>query len=190
MNETATVALMTTEELLALPDDGIDRELIHGQLREKPMTRRNRRHSRTMANLTHLLVRWLEQRTKPRGEILAGEAGVRIRRDPDTMVGIDVAYISAELVGQTPGNAVYIDGPPVLAIEILSPSDKHEEIVEKLQAYLSAGVDLVWIVDPDLRTVCVHRRGAEPELFNVHQQLSGEPELPGFRITVAEIFGG
>ena len=37
--------LMTTDELLALPDDGVERWLIRGQLREAGLTRRNYRHS-------------------------------------------------------------------------------------------------------------------------------------------------
>ena len=40
------IQLMTTEELLAIPEDGTDRWLIAGELRERPMTRRNRFHSR------------------------------------------------------------------------------------------------------------------------------------------------
>jgi Uma2 family endonuclease len=184
----STQTLITTEQLEAMPDDGTDRELIRGQLRERPMTRRNRRHSRTTGNVATLIGNWLHQRPQPRGEVLTGEAGCRIRRDPDTTVGIDVAVISAELASASPDNASLIDGPPVLAVEILSPSDKHEEIVEKIEEYLDCGVAVVWVVDPDLRTVTVHRPGAEPELFNIHQELSGEPELPGFRVPVADVF--
>ena len=76
----------------------------------------------------------------------------------------------------------------MLAVEILSPSDKHEEIVERVREYLEAGVPLVWIVDPDFHTVLVHRPDGEPQLYNVRQELSGEPHLPGFRIPVARIF--
>ena len=41
-----------------------------------------------------------------------------------------------------------IDGVPKLAFEVLSPSDKVEETTEKVNEYLSVGVDLVWIIDP------------------------------------------
>jgi Uma2 family endonuclease len=47
---------------------------------------------------------------------------------------------------------------------------------------------VVWVVDPHDRTVLVYRPQAEPELFNVRQELSGDPELPGFRVAVSEIF--
>jgi Uma2 family endonuclease len=188
MNESLGTTLITTEELLAMPEDGVDRDLIRGQLREKPMTRRNPLHSEATINVGYLLKAWLRQQPKPRGRVLGGEAGFRIRRDPDTTVGIDVAYISAELAANTPKNAKLVDGPPVLAVEILSPSDKHEEITEKVQEYLNAGVALVWVIDPVLRTVTVCRPDAAPVLFNVHQELTAEPHLSGFRVAVAEIF--
>ncbi len=47
--------VMTTEEFLALPRNGTSRWLIEGQLREKPMTVRNRTHSRLMATIVYLL---------------------------------------------------------------------------------------------------------------------------------------
>ncbi|HWE35328.1 MAG TPA: hypothetical protein VG406_02060 [Isosphaeraceae bacterium] len=60
MFATESPALMTTEALLALPENGVDRELIRGQLRERPMTRRNRRQSRGETRIAHLLESWLE----------------------------------------------------------------------------------------------------------------------------------
>ena len=183
-----TPATMTTEQMLALPDDGMDRELIRGELREKPMTKRNRKHSRVETRVAKHLDNWLDTQPEPRGQIVSGEAGFRLRRDPDSTVGIDVAYASAELVAGTGEDAAYYDGPPVLAVEILSPSDKHQEVVEKIREYLGAGT-VVWEVDPDFRRVSVHRPGQESETFSALQELSGEPYLPGFRVAVARIFG-
>ena len=179
---------MTTEQLLALPDDGVERWLIRGQLREKPMTYRNRWHSRTMARVARFLDVWSDQQPEPRGSVLVGEAGVRLRRDPDTTVGIDVVYISADLAAHNPSDTTIIDGVPVLAVEILSPNNTVEEIDEKIDQYLEAGVPLVWIVDTRDRTVTIYRPDQEPELVNVRQELSGEPHLPGFRVPVANLF--
>src|SRR4051794_29039268 len=98
---TATAArIMTTEELLALPDDGVERWLIRGQLREKrdtDTTKRNRFHSRIMVRVGKFLDNWLDQQPEPRGAVLCGEAGVRLRQDPDTTVGVDVVYVSADM---------------------------------------------------------------------------------------------
>jgi Uma2 family endonuclease len=81
-----------------------------------------------------------------------------------------------------------LDGPPLLAVEILSPSDRQEEIDEKVEEYLAAGVALVWVVNPRLRAVTVFRGDAEPEMFNVRQDLSAGPHLPGFRVAVEDLF--
>ncbi len=185
----ATVATaMTTEEMLALPDNGMERWLIAGELRERPMTVRNRFHSRAMIRVGKFLDNWLDEQPSPRGQILGGEAGVRLSHDPDTTVGVDVVYVSSEVIVRQTGETSLIDGVPTLAVEILSPNDTVEDIHEKLTAYRLAGVPLAWVLDPYNRTVMVHRPDAEPELFNVRQELSGEPHLPGFRVPVARLF--
>ena len=181
-------SLMTTEELLAIPEDGTDRWLIAGELRERPMTRRNRFHSRTMARVTRFLDVWLDEQPEPRGQILVGEAGVILGHDPDTTVGIDVTYISAEVMVRQTKDSTLIDGVPILVVEILSPRDTIEDINEKINAYLAASVSLIWIIDPYRRTVTVYQPDYEPKFFNIRDELSAEPHLPGFRIPVARFF--
>ncbi|MFM9963758.1 MAG: Uma2 family endonuclease [Planctomycetaceae bacterium] len=180
--------LMTTEELYALPDDDVERELVRGQLREKPMTKRNRRHARTTSRVSQALLNWLDRQPAPRGEVLSGEAGVCLDRDPDTTKGVDVAYVSAETAAATPEGQPWIEGPPVLAVEILSPSDTHEDIYGKVIDYLHYGVQLVWVVDPDFQIVHVHRPDVPTESFNINQELPQHPALPGLQIRVADFF--
>lgn len=179
---------MTTAELLALPDDGVERWLIRGELRERPMTVRNRFHSKTMTKVAQHLGNWLDGQPQPRGDVLTGDAGVRLPGDPETTFGIDVAYVTAEVMAQQPADTTIVEGVPVLAVEILSPSDTQEDINEKIDALLAAGVPLVWEIDPHRRTVEVHRPGAEPETFNARQQLTAETHLPGFRVAVVDLF--
>ena len=184
----------TSEELDALPDDGVERWIINGELSEKrdgnedDMTRRNRGHSRLSTKLAQALANWLDAQPQPRGEVLTGEASFRLRRNPDSNVGIDVAYMSPAVAQANAPDARTVDGAPVLAVEILSPSDKQEEITEKIEAYLACGVALVWIIEPKLQTVTVYRPDAKPQLFNVTQTLDASPHLPGFRLPVADIF--
>ena len=179
---------MTTAELLALPRNGKERWLVAGRLREKPMTVRNRVHSRIMVNSSYSLEAWRRTQPEPRGLVLCGEAGCRLGRNPDTTVGIDVVYAAANLVAHEPDDTTLIDGVPTLIIEILSPSDVIEEIKEKIDLYQKFRVPLVWVIDPHDRTVTIYRLDAEPELVNVNQELSGEPHLPGFRVKGAELF--
>ena len=131
--------------------------LINGELWEMPMTNRNRFHSRLMVRVGKLLDNWLDNQPEPRGAVLGGEAGVRLRNDPDTTVGVDVVYISAETLAQQTDESTIIDGLPVLIVEILSPSDTQEIIKQKMDTYLGVGMPLIWVIDPHDRTVTVYR---------------------------------
>ena len=180
--------LMTTEELLALPENGTDRWLIAGELRERPMTKRNRFHSRAMARVCKMLEDWLESQPQPRGQVLVGEAGVILARDPDTTVGIDVTYISAEVMARQTDESTMVEGVPTLVVEILSPSDTMEDVNEKIDVYLAAEVPIVWIIDPHRQLVTVHQPAKRSQLFNVGDELTTEPHLPGLRVPVERIF--
>jgi len=176
-------------EFLAIPEDGISRELIRGELRERGMTIRNRFHCKIATKVARFLDLWVDEQPEPRGEVLTGEAGFRLKGTRDSLVGADVAYVSAELIAATPTRQSIYDGPPVLAVEILSPSDTQGGIVEKVTLYLEAGA-VVWEVDPDFRRVGVHRPGQDTVTFSVGEDLTTEPQLPGFRVPVARLFGG
>ena len=113
--------MMTAEEMLALPESRVERWLIRGQLRERPLTVRNRWHSRVLTRVAKILDNWLDHQPEPRGEVLGGEAGCLLRRDPDTVVGLDVVYVSAEVAARKPNDTTLIDGVPTLAVEIAFP---------------------------------------------------------------------
>ena len=151
------------------------------------MTIRNRFHSRIEAKISYFLVDWSLRQPEPRGEVVCGEAGFRLGGTENVLVGIDVAFVSPELVAATGLEEKLFPGAPVLAVEILSPNDTHEEIVEMIRSYLEAGT-VVWVVDPDFETVTVYRPGCEPESLHQQQELSGEPYLPEFRVVVATFF--
>jgi len=180
--------LTTTDELLAMPDDGIERWLINGELREGDVTRRNYKHSRVESKFDFKLREWLEAQPQPRGDVVVGEAGFMLREDPAVTVGTDVAYIDADLASACAGADGIIHGVPVLVVEILSPSDEHDDVSEKIDAYLDCGVKIVWIVDPRFHTVTVYRPDRMPELFNASQTIDAEPHLPGFSAAVASFF--
>jgi len=182
--------LMTMEELLALPDDGMERWLVRGKLRERPMTYRNRTHSRVVARVTTVVDTWLSQQPEPRGWVGSGDAGCRLTRNPDTVFGVDVLYISPAIVAQQTNATTLIEGVPTLAVEVLSPSDQQEDIDEKTDAYLDAGTSLVWIINCRHRIVTVLRPGAKVEAFDIDEELSAEPHLPGFRVKVRDLFNG
>ena len=133
-----------------------------------------------------MLSSWNRSQPQPRGEVLSSP-DFQLAQDPDTSVAADIAYISAVTARASPDDQP-IDGAPVLAVEILSPYDKYDDIAEKVETYVKCGVKLVWVVDPRFRTITVFRPDAEAQLHNVTQEISGEPHLPGFRVPLAQIF--
>lgn len=192
MSTAATPKLMTAEEFLALPDDGVERWLIRGELREKrdtDMTMRNKLHSITEGRVTRILGNWLQTQPEPRGEVVCGEAGLIRRRNPDTVsAGADVAVITAAQADAGSDDTTMIEGPALLIAEILSPHDTTEEVAERVEEYLTCGVAVVWVMHPYFRTVTVHRPGADPLALDSRDTLTGDPELPGFSCPVAEFF--
>ena len=56
---------VTTEALLAIPDNGMDRWLVRGELREKPMTVRNRLHSEVLISVGACLKNWRDSQREP-----------------------------------------------------------------------------------------------------------------------------
>lgn len=190
MSATTAPKLMTAEEFLALPDDGVERWLIRGELREKrdtDMTRRNKFHSITEGRITRLLGAWLATQPTPRGEVVCGEAGFVLRHDPESTAGVDVAVITAEQADRVTDTTM-IEGPPTLIAEVLSPHDTQEEVAERVAEYLDCGVLVVWVVNPFFRTVTVHRPNTSPVALDDRGTLTGGPELPDFSCPVADLF--
>ncbi|WP_439620910.1 Uma2 family endonuclease [Gemmata sp.] len=185
----------TEADLLAMPDDGVRRWIIKGQLREEPseypgvtMTVRNRHHSEIMSWVATTVGNWLRTQPKPRGKVYTGEIGVRLPGS-STAVGADVAYAPPGVVAtQDDDKTTMLDGRPALVVEILSPTTTQEQLDEKIDTYLEASVPAVWVVHPTRRTVTVHCPGHEPELFNVTHRLPANPEMPGFAPAVLELF--
>lgn len=192
MSTATAPKLMTVDEFLALPDDGVERWLIRGELREKPdtdMTMRNKTHSITESRVNRIIGNWVFAQPEPRGEAVCGEAGFLLRRTPDTVsAGVDVAVITAAQADAYSPGTTLIEGPAVLIAEVLSPNDTTWEVTERITEYLDCGVPVVWEINPYSRTVIVHRPGVNPVALDAADTLTGDPELPGFSCPVAEFF--
>jgi len=192
----STVEHVTERDLLNMPNDGKRRWLIGDTLKvwdtqEFPdcgMTVRNRFHSQVMMAIGCDLEIWRRTQPEPRGVVIGGEAGVRLPGDPPVTVGVDVAYVSPDVMIHQSEKTTLVEGVPTLIVEILSPNDTVENLNETVDIYTKAGVPMFWFVNPHDRTVKVYRQGEEPILVNVKQELSGDPLLPGFRVPVSRLF--
>ena len=79
---------------------------------------------------------------------------------------------------------------PDFVIELRSPSDRPRDLEAKMAAYMANGVRLGWLIDPYERTVTVYRPGQEPQQLADPTEVSGDPELPGFVLDLAEVWQG
>ena len=119
--------------------------------------------------------------------MLGGEVGIYIRRDPDTVRGADIVFISKERLARCQSSS-YLDVAPELVVEVRSPEDRWSEIREKVEEYFSIGVDRLWVLDPKSRCIFVYRSPAEVQRFEAGQTLTDEELLPGFRLSLAKLF--
>jgi Uma2 family endonuclease len=184
---TVTKILMTAEEFF----DWVHRpentnkwhELVRGEVIELPPP--TRPHGVVGINSGRLLSNYTLQRGK--GYVTSNDSGVILERDPDTVRGPDVAlYEGAQRFVDL--HPKYGEVPPRVAVEVLSPNDRADRINRKITDYVNNGVDLVWLIDPEARTVTVFRRDKGPYMLTEDQELTGEDVLPGFRCRVADFF--
>lgn len=75
---------------------------------------------------------------------------------------------------------------PSLVVEVVSPNERVYELDEKVAEFLSAGTRLIWIVNPELRTVLIRRAEGSPQLLFDPSELSGEDVLPDFKVALAD----
>jgi len=84
----------------------------------------------------------------------------------------------------------FLDVPPELVVEIMSPENKWEEMRRKLKAYFDVGADTVWVVEPSTRAVQVYRGIDEVQTLEEDDVLEGDGPLDGFSVAVAGLFDG
>jgi Uma2 family endonuclease len=181
MKETARP--VTAEELARLPRNGMRRELVRGEVREMPPN--GGEHGAATATVTIRLGSFVSKRRL--GQLFGAETGFLIGREPDTVLGPDCGFVSAERLPQ-PIPKKFLPLAPDLAVETLSPEDRPREVREKVARWLAGGTRMVWVLDPDRCRVSVHRPGAEPRSFEAEDILEGEEVLPGFKVRVADLF--
>jgi Uma2 family endonuclease len=117
------------------------------------------------------------------------ESGYVLHRQPDTVRGPDISFVSNARMGSDHIPREFIPGTPDLAVEVLSPSDRPSEIAERIADYFGAGARLVWVVDPDRLCVVVHHPDGGTAELGMGEVLDGEDVVPGFRCDLAEVFG-
>ena len=122
------------------------------------------------------------------GKVYAAETGFVLATNPDTVCAPDIAFIRQERITDGSRSRGFWKGPPDLAVEVISPSDTVGEVEGKVHLWLERGTFLVWLVSPRLCNVTVYRSLTDVQILTEKDTLDGGEVVPGFQISVAEIF--
>ncbi|MBI1878810.1 MAG: Uma2 family endonuclease [Chloroflexi bacterium] len=180
--ENTAEALVTGEALAEMGDIGRC-ELVEGKIIMRSPT--GWRHGKYERRLGNALGDFVDEHSL--GEVLVGEVGIYTGRNPDTIRGADVIFISNERLAQIK-SASFLDVAPELVVEIMSPDDRWTEVKQKIHEYFSIGVILVWVADPADKSVSVYRSLTDVRIFTENDTLNGEEAMPGFNVSVANLF--
>ena len=180
----ATTRLMTVEDVERLPDDGYRYDLIDGALIR--LTPAAGGHGEVAFEIAWHLGGFVRPRRL--GRIYAAETGFILGRNPDVVLGPDVAFVREDRIPTDYDPDHFLPVAPDLAVEVISPSERHGQITTKVRKYLQGGVRLLWLVNPRRRTATVYSPGAEPRVLTEADELDGGDVLPGCRLPIAAIF--
>lgn len=157
-------------------------ELIDGEVVEMPPA--GNEHNVSSDQVYGLLRDFVKP--KGLGRVWSNEAGVRIRSELPRCRGADVLFISYKRLPKGKVPKGFLRVPPELIVEVLS--DTWSEMDEKVDDYHRTGVDMVWVVDPETRTVKKFPRGGKPAIVHDGGEIDGGKILPGFKVPVARFF--
>lgn len=176
--------LLTAEALAALSDDGFQYELVRGKLIKMPPS-----SSPSSIVALRLAVRAGSFIDQHRLGLYGGaDWGLLLNRNPDTVRAPDFAFIRADRVPSSGVPRGYWPGAPDLVVEVVSPSDRFTDVIDKVHDYLDAGARLVWVLDPEKRRTYVFTLGRAPSVLPEDGVLDGEDVLPGFRLPLSDLW--
>jgi Uma2 family endonuclease len=158
-------------------------ELERGEVVE--MSRPGELHGLVCGNVTRILGNYTFQRRK--GYVLSNDVGIVWERNPDTVRGPDVVLYNQSRRYQDL-NPKFCEEVPTLAVEVKSPNDRMNKITRRIAQFLHWGVALVWLLDPEDRTIAIYRPDALPQVLEEDEEVIGDGILPDFRCRVADFF--
>ena len=170
---------MTEEEFMRLPDDGYRYELVDGE--PKRMST-NWKHDLIGGNV-HAIIRPF---ARGRGYMSIGQTGFRMISSNVRNPGISFT-VKERVANQEVFNGF---GPssPDLCIEVISPSEEPADMARKVREYFASGARVVWQMFPETETIKVYTSPEDFTIYTAQNEIDCPDLLPGFRVTVAELF--
>ena len=181
---TVTTELMTAEELLRLPDNGMRSELVKGELRTMPPA--GHQHGMIAMLISIPLGQYILENKL--GMIYAAETGFIVARNPDTVRAPDASFVRQEVIDRYGESEGYWPTAPDLAIEVISPHDIYLEVEEKVFEWLEAGVRMVITINPRKKLVTVYRSLLEVKILTENDVLDGADVVPGWQLPIRKLF--
>lgn len=177
----ATARRYSVDDLAGFPDDGKRRELVDGQLVEWDAT--TLRHGFLAALLVEVLSAFVRQHRL--GLVATTDAIIRILGSAYHARGGDIAFFAH---GRLPEDldAAAADVAPDFVVEVLSPSDRADQVQAKIHDWLRAGVRLLWYVDPATGITAVYRPHGG-EVVGPEEPLDAGDVLPGFSVRMRDL---
>ncbi len=178
--------LMTADELLVMDRvPGKRYELIRGVLTEKEVATGDP-HGETVSFSHGSLFQYII--AVGYGDLRVGENGYLLERDPDTVRSPDIAWFAPGRI--PPGTTGFPELTPDLCIEVASPSNSRSDrlLSEKAQMWLDFGALEVWVLNPENTSVARYRPDQPTVTLHEDDVLNGEELLPGFSISVWQLF--
>lgn len=175
---------MTAEDLFLVSGDDAHYELVAGSLVRMPPA--GALHGKIAARVARVLDEFAD--AERLGVVCGAETGFVLRRDPDTVRAPDVSFVAKERLAAAGEPEKYWPFAPDLVVEIVSSSDRAEDLREKIAEYFAAGTRMAWIVHPRTREVVVHRGARDVRVLGEGDELVGEDVLPGFACPVRRLF--
>jgi Uma2 family endonuclease len=175
---------LTAEDLFLISSSDCREELDRGVLVRMPPA--GALHGCLASRMAHLLEANLED--NPAGVVCGADTGFILGRAPDTVRAPDASFVARERVPAGGPPAAYWPLTPDLAVEVVSPSDRIDELDEKIEQYFAAGTRLVWVLHARPRTLHAYRSPSDVRVLGVDDELSGEPVLFGFRCPLRRVF--
>jgi Uma2 family endonuclease len=184
MSTVASPPRYTPEDLLRMPD-GDRYELVDGQLVERTMSY----WSSYVAGRLHRLMGNFAETNRLGWVAPEGATFQCFPGTPDKVRRPDVSFIRLERLSIDRAMAEgHNHVAPDIAVEVISPNDLAYEVDAKVEEFLEAGARLIWVVNPETRTVEVHRSQGQGTILREQDELTGEDVLSGFRCRVADLF--
>jgi len=171
--------LMTADELLAMPDDGMRHELVRGELTTMPPP--GVEHGDIAAEIAMQMRMFVKQHKLGKFYV---ETGYVLATGPDTVRGPDVSFVRNERLVKT---QKYYRGSPDLAVEVMSPDDRLSEVTAKVAEYLSGGTTVVIVVNPEKQVVWSYTQDNQ-RTFTVNDSLEAPDLLPGWSLPLRDLF--